>query len=100
MTTYPIVLKAQFQPQGITHSFNIEEGSTESIDGFEHISTWLKSQWSKITSHRCSTCGAILEIPDGSLETHLKKYQGEHAGKDAIHQNISAYNVKGGILNA
>jgi hypothetical protein len=84
MTTYPIVLKAQFQPQGTTHSFNIEEGDTESIDGFEHISTWLKSQWSKITSHKCPTCGAILEIPDGSLEAHLKKYQGEHAGKDTI----------------
>jgi hypothetical protein len=86
MTTYPIVLKAQSQPQGVSHTFTIQEGNTESIDGFEHISIWLKNQdqWSTSATYTCQVCGAILDIPDGSLRAHLKKYQEEHAGKDAI----------------
>jgi hypothetical protein len=86
MTTYPIVLKAQSQPQGVSHTFTIQEGNTESIDGFELISTWLKDQdqWSTGPTYTCQICGAILDIPDGSLRAHLKKYQEEHAGKNAI----------------
>jgi hypothetical protein len=82
MTKYPIVAKTQYQPQGVNHSFNIEEGSAEG-NGFKYISAWLKSQRSKRTTFTCQ-CGTILEIPDGSIEAHLKKYQEEHAGKDAI----------------
>jgi hypothetical protein len=85
MTTYPIVLKAHSQPQGVSHRFTIEEGTTES-DGFEHISIWLKNQdqWSISSTYTCQLCGTILDIPDGSLQAHLKKYQEEHAGKDAL----------------
>ena len=82
MTTYPIVVEVKSQPQGVAHSFDIQEGSTEG-DGFEYISTWLKSLWSKQATFTCP-CGAILKIPGGSLEAHLRKYQEEHAGKDAI----------------
>ena len=76
MTTYPIVLKARSQSQGVSHSFTIQEGSTEG-DGFEHISIWLKSQdqWSTSATYTCQVCGAILDIPDGSLRAHLKKYK-------------------------
>jgi hypothetical protein len=49
MITYPIAVKVQSEPQGITHRFNIEEGAIEG-NGFKHISMWLKSQRSK--SHR------------------------------------------------
>ena len=83
MTTYPINVKVQFEPQGTAHSFDIQEGSAEGDGTFEHISIWLKSQEAKATIYKC-TCGAIMEIPDGSIAAHLKKYQEEHAGKDAI----------------
>jgi len=82
MTTYPIAVKVQAEPQGVAHSFNIEEGNTEG-EGFEYISMWLKSQEAKETTFSCP-CGAIMEIPDGSLGAHLKNYREEHAGKDAI----------------
>jgi hypothetical protein len=82
VTKYPIAVKVQSEPPGVAHSFDIQEGSAEG-GGFEYISTWLKSPRSQRTTFTCP-CGTVLEIPDGSIEAHLKKYQEEHAGKDAI----------------
>ncbi len=81
MTTYPIRLKAQ--PDDVPHLLSIVEGDTEG-DGFELISTWLKLPWSKEATHKCMVCGAVVELPDGSVAAHLKNYQAEHGGKDAI----------------
>lgn len=81
MTTYPIRLKAQ--PDDVPHLLSIVEGDTEG-DGFELISTWLKLPWTKEATHKCPVCGAIVELPDGSVAAHLKNYQEEYGGKDAI----------------
>ncbi|HZS77441.1 MAG TPA: hypothetical protein VFA41_12580 [Ktedonobacteraceae bacterium] len=100
MNTYPIVLKSHPQREDVIHRFEIEEGDTEG-NGFEYISTWLKSRWSKPATQKCVTCEAILELPDGSLASHLEKYQAEHGGKDAIvrivyiHEGPGTYPVKG-----
>ncbi len=83
MTTYPLTLKPVSQQDDILHTFNVVEGSIEG-DGFERISTWVKLPWTKNTTYRCLVCGATFEMPDGSLETHLKKYQAEHGGNDTI----------------
>jgi hypothetical protein len=81
MTTYPILLKSQ--PDTVPHLLSVVEGSTEG-DGFEYISTWLKLPWTKDATRMCLTCGAIVEMPDGSVAAHLKNYQAEHGGKDVI----------------
>lgn len=81
MTTYPIRLKSQ--PDDVPHLLSIVEGETEG-DGFELISTWLKLPWTKEVTRKCMVCGAIVELPDGSVAAHLKNYQAEHGGKDAI----------------
>jgi hypothetical protein len=83
MITYPIVLKAQPQREGVLHRFELVEGSTEG-NGFELISTWLKLPSAKNTTDVCPLCEAVLELPDGSLEAHLKKYQAEHGGEDKL----------------
>ncbi len=75
MTTYPIRLKSQ--PDDVPHLLSIVEGDTEG-DGFELISTWLKLPWTKDATRMCLTCGAIVEMPDGSVAAHLKNYQAEH----------------------
>ncbi|HLI06470.1 MAG TPA: hypothetical protein VKV40_07875 [Ktedonobacteraceae bacterium] len=81
MTTYPILLKSQ--PDTVPHLLSVVEGDTEG-DGFEYISTWLKLPWTKEATRMCLTCGAIVEMPDGSVAAHLKNYQAEHGGKDVI----------------
>ncbi len=81
MTTYPIRLKSQ--PDDVPHLLSVVEGDTEG-DGFELISTWLKLPWAKEATHKCMVCGAIVEMPDGSVAAHLRNYQSEHGGKDAI----------------
>ena len=81
MTTYPILLKSQ--PDTVPHLLSVVEGTTEG-DGFELISTWLKLPTSKDATRKCLVCGATVEMPDGSLEAHLKNYQAEHGGSDAI----------------
>ncbi len=81
MITYPIRLKSS--PDTVPHLLSVVEGETEG-DGFELISTWLKLPWAKDTTDACPLCGAICELPDGSLGAHLKRYQAEHGGKDAI----------------
>jgi hypothetical protein len=83
MITYPIVLKDQPQQEGVLHRFELVEGSTDG-DGFELISTWLKLPSTKNTTDVCPFCDAVLELPDGSLEAHLKKYQAEHGGEDKL----------------
>jgi hypothetical protein len=83
MITYPIVLKSHPQRDDVLHRFELVEGSAEG-NGFELISTWLKLPGSTNTTDECTACGAVLELPDGSLEAHLKRYQAEHGGKDAI----------------
>lgn len=96
MITYPIVLKSQSQKEGVLHLFELVEGSTEG-DGFELISTWLKLPWAKDTTDACPLCGVVCELPDGSLEAHLKRYQAEQGGKDAtvrigyIHKGPAPY---------
>lgn len=91
MTTYPLPLKAVSQQNDIPHTFKVVEGDTEG-NGFERISTWLKLPRAKNTTYRCLACGAIFEMPDGSLEAHLKKYQAEHGGNDTIVRVIYAHN--------
>src|SRR5579885_2861390 len=81
MTTYPILLKSH--PDTVPHLLSGVEGSTEG-DGFEYIGTWLKLPSTKDATRKCPTCGAVVELPDGSLEAHLKNYQAEHGGKDVI----------------
>lgn len=83
MTMYPIVMQSHPQRDDVLHRFEIVEGDTEG-SGFELISTWLKLPMVKNTTDTCPLCGAISDIPDGSLESHLKKYQVEHEGRDAI----------------
>ena len=83
MITYPILLKSLSGQEGVVHMFELIEGATEGA-GFEFIDTWLKLPWTKDTTHTCVACGATLDIPDGSLEAHLKKYQVEHGGKDTL----------------
>jgi hypothetical protein len=97
MITYPIVLKSRPEREGVLHRFQVEEGSTEG-NGFELISTWLKLPWSKNATDVCSFCQAVVEMPDGSLEAHLKKYQAEHGGKDAIVQIAHRHKGPGAIL--
>lgn len=83
MVMYPIMLKSQPQQSDVVHLFELVEGSTEG-SGFEPISIWLRLPWAKDTMHMCMSCGAMLDIPDGSLEAHLKKYQAENGDKDAV----------------
>lgn len=83
MLTYPIVLKDQPHQDDVLHRFELVVGNTEG-DGFEPISIWLKLPWSKVPTDVCTACGAVLEIPDGSIEAHLKKYQAEHGDEDVI----------------
>jgi len=90
MTTYPLPLKAVAQQNDIPHTFRVVEGDTDG-NGFEHISTWLQLSRTKKTTYRCGACGAVFEMPDGSLEAHLKKYQAEHGGNDAIVRIIYAH---------
>lgn len=100
MNPYPVVLRSQPQQDGVVHKFEVEKGDIEG-GGFEYISTWLKSRWSKPATQVCVTCGATLEIPDGSLTSHLKKYQAEHGGNDIIvravyiHIGPGSYPAKG-----
>jgi|GEM_PF-3388769 hypothetical protein len=83
MITYPITLKSDPEQPGVLHRFELVEGSTEG-DGFELISTWLQLPSTKDATDVCPFCGATLELPDGSLEAHLKRYQAEHGGQDKI----------------
>ena len=94
MSAYPIVLKDQPQKDDVLHRFELIEGNIEG-DGFEPISIWLKLPGAKTPTNVCVECGAILEMPDGSLEAHLKKYQAEHGGVDSIVR--IAYRHKGPI---
>lgn len=94
MITYPIVLKAHPQQADVLHRFELIEGNVEG-DGFEPISIWLKLPVAKAPTDVCMECGAILEIPDGSIEAHLKKYQAEHGGVDSIVR--IAYRHKGPV---
>jgi len=95
MITYPLVLKDQPQQEGILHRFELVEGSTEG-NGFEFISTWLKLPETKKTTDTCPLCGTVSELPDGSLEAHLKRYQAEHGGKDALVRIV--YRHQGPVL--
>jgi hypothetical protein len=52
----------------------------------------MENQWSSDATYTCAYCGTILEMPDGSLKAHLKKYQEEHAGQDAIVRTLHAHN--------
>jgi hypothetical protein len=95
MITYPIVLKSQPQQENVLHRFEIVEGKTEG-NGFELISTWLKLPSTKNPTDVCPLCEAVCELPDGSLEAHLKKYQAEHGGRDAFVRIV--YRHKGPAL--
>jgi hypothetical protein len=97
MIMYPIVLKSHPEREDVLHKFQVDEGSTEG-NGFELISTWLKLPSSKNATDVCSFCQAVVEIPDGSIEAHLKKYQEEHGGKDAIVRIAHRHKGPGAIL--
>jgi hypothetical protein len=83
MATYPITLPSHPQQSGVVHQLNLNEGSVEG-NGFELISTWLKLPWMTSATDTCVTCGATLELPDGSMAEHLKNYQAANSGKDRI----------------
>ncbi len=83
MITYPITLQDHPHRDDILHRFELVEGSAEG-NGFELISTWLQLPSAKKPTDECPFCGATLELPDGSLEAHLKRYQAEQGGQDKI----------------